>query len=287
MSKDSRPFNPLATGMKWSYKDHHFIGYSVAGITTSLVYENASCVFDIGQGLPFNIPRQNYFLTHMHSDHASGIAYLLSQRSMWNLKPAHVYVLPQFVEPLTQIVNIWHKLEDFNFEFNIHPLQTGGRVVIGKDLVIESFPTVHRVPSQGYRAIRTKKKLKPEFARLPEDKLKELRHKKTPIEEVVEEGLFAFTGDTTIEFLENFKTPVKVLFMETTFVDEVKDVASARKWGHTHLEEWAQKAAQIPAEKIVLIHLSARYSTKTVLEYLDKRLPPEVRDKVQVFPRPF
>lgn len=280
------PFNPLASGYKWSFKDHLFTGYSVAGITTSLVYDHASAVFDIGQGLPFNIPRHHYFLTHPHSDHSGGLAYMLSQRSMWSLPPAHVYVLPQFVEPLTKIVNAWHELEDFKYEFFIHPMATDTRVELPKGYVIESFKTHHRVASQGYTLIKAKKKLKPEFVRLPQSQLIELKKKKTVIEDVVEERIFSFTGDTTIEVLDHLTEPVKVLFIEATFIDDLKDVASARKWGHTHLDEIIERLPSVKAEKIVLIHLSARYSTKFANGVLDAKVPTEYRHKIEFFPRP-
>ncbi|MCC6137100.1 MAG: hypothetical protein IT287_00585 [Bdellovibrionaceae bacterium] len=160
------PTENLSTGFKWSHGDHNFVGFSVAVITTSLVYENASIAFDIGQGLPFNIPRNHYFLTHCHSDHAGGLAYVLSQRSLWSLPPAHVYVLPQYKEPLTKIIRQWQELEDFSYDFHIHSMDIGDTVDIDKDYRVQSFKTVHRVPSQGFILYKNKKKLKPEFSHL-------------------------------------------------------------------------------------------------------------------------
>lgn len=274
-------------GLKWSHKDHHFVGYSIAGITTSLVYENAGLVFDIGQGVPFNIPKQNYFLTHGHSDHAGGIAYVMSQRSLWNQPPAQIYCLPHYIENFDKILKIWQEIEGYEFKYQLNPLSPGESVSIGKEYRVQPFATIHRVPSQGYTVFKSKKKLKPEFVKRHPTELQNLRHSGVTVDEFTDEGIMAFTGDTQIEFLENFKTPVKFLFMETTFIDDLKPVASAREWGHIHLDEWIHRIEQIPAEKIILIHLSARYTTRTILETLDKKIPPHLREKIELFPRPF
>lgn len=242
---------------------------------------------DIGQGLPFNIPRHHYFLTHCHSDHAGGLAYVLSQRSLWSLPPANVYMLPEYVKPLTDIVNIWHKLEDFTYPVNMHGMNIGDSVQIEKDFEVSSFRTVHRVPSQGYMVSRKKKKLKLDYRKLPQEELMKRIKAGDDVNEIQTENIFAFTGDTQIEFLDTFKTPVDVLFMETTFIDELRSVDAARKWGHIHIDEWKQKIADLPAKKIVLIHLSSRYGTKRALEVLEKEIDKEFRGKVELFPRPF
>lgn len=283
---DKRQKGSLAQGFKWSLGDHSFTGYSVAGITTSLVYENESAVFDIGQGLPFNIPKKNYFLTHAHSDHAGGLAYVLSQRSLWSLEAAKVYTHPDFIKPLNIILEQWQQIEDYKFKFELLPIRPDDRIPLGKHGFVESFKTYHRITSQGFSYGLKKKKLKKEFSHLSSTEIARLRQQKVSVSEMIEERIFAFTGDTTIEFLEHLK-PVQVLFMETTFVDDTKPIEAARKWGHIHLDEWLYNLDDIPADKIVMIHLSARYSTAAIEGILDKKLPKKWREKIEIFPRPF
>lgn len=286
MLSPSEPTIP-SLGFKWNSKDHNFVGYSVAGITTSLVYENGNMVFDIGQGLPFHIAKQNYFITHGHSDHAGGLAYVLSQRSLWNQPPAKIHCLENYIEPFRRIISTWEEIEDFKFKYELVPIKAGDEIEVGKEYKVVPFTTVHRIPSVGYTVVKTKKKLKPEFVRLKPDEIVGLKNKNIQVDEILEDAIFAFTGDTQIEFLENLQKPVKVLFMETTFIDDLKPISAAREWGHIHLDEWCHKVDQIPAEKIVLIHLSARYSTKQALETLDRKIPKNLREKIELFPRPF
>lgn len=242
---------------------------------------------DIGQGLPFNIPRHHYFLTHCHSDHAGGLAYVLSQRSLWSLPPAHIYTLPEYTQPLRTIVESWHKLEDFSYPFHMHDMNVGETVEVDKDFSVKSFKTVHRVPSQGYMVSKKKKKLKEQFKKLNQDELLKQIKNGEDVNEISKQNIFAFTGDTQIEFLDTFKEPVDILFMETTFIDNLRTVEAARKWGHIHIDEWKERIEQIPAKKIVLIHLSSRYGTERALEVLDKEIQKEFRGKVELFPRPF
>ncbi|MBY0316846.1 MAG: hypothetical protein K2Q26_15100 [Bdellovibrionales bacterium] len=284
---DSETRFPHKGGFPWQYKDHNFYGYSIAGVSTSLVYENQKIAFDIAQGIQFNIPCNHYFITHGHADHASGLNYVLSQRSLWGLKPAKVYLPTHYYENFLKLIELWQEIEDFKYHFELVPVEPGDRITIDKNSAVEVFKTVHRVPSVGYTFLQQKKKLKNELQNLSREQILDIKNAQGELHQMIDERLFSFTGDATIDFLKTFKDPVSVLFMETTFIDDKKSIAAAREWGHIHLDEWAKIIPSIPAEKIVMIHLSARHSTREVIETLDRKIPPEFRHKVEVFPRPF
>lgn len=280
-------FHPHKGGFAWKYKDHHFYGYSIAGVSTSLVYENQKIAFDIGQGLQFNIPCNHYFITHGHADHASGINYVLSQRSLWGLKPAKIYVPPHYYTNFLKLIHLWQEIEDFKYDFELISVKPGDVIAIDKHSSVEVFPTVHRVPSQGYTYIEHKKKLKPELQGLDQTELLKIKNAQQELHQTIDERIFSFTGDTTIDFLKTWTQSTSVLFMETTFIDNNKPIAAAREWGHIHLDEWAQNIKNIPAEKIVIIHLSARYSSTDVHRILEQKIAKDDRQKIEVFPRPF
>ena len=63
----------LDHGYTWVHKDIKLVGYSLAGTTTSIAFPSADVVFDVAQGLPFQIPIKHLLITHGHMDHASGL----------------------------------------------------------------------------------------------------------------------------------------------------------------------------------------------------------------------
>ena len=73
---------------------------------------------------------------------------------------------------------------------------------------------------------------------------------------------------------------------EVTFVDSAKTIENTRFWGHLHLEELLPRLDTLKCEKVVLIHISARYTTKRVLEILADRVPEHWKTKIEIFPRP-
>ena len=129
--------------------------------------------------------------------------------------------------------------------------------------------------------------MKREYKSATAHDLGRLRREGVEIEESYEENLISFTGDTRIEFLndENARR-AKVLFMEVTYWDERKSVANAREWGHIHFDELLPLLGKIEAEKIVLIHASARYKTRELEQFISDRVPEHLKAKLLLFPRP-
>ena len=80
----------LATGFLWTYKTHRLLGYSVAGLSTSLVFPEADVCFDVAQGLPFQMGTSNLLISHAHMDHAAGIPYVVAMKS----RPSSVTLRP-------------------------------------------------------------------------------------------------------------------------------------------------------------------------------------------------
>jgi ribonuclease Z len=68
------------------------------------------------------------------------------------------------------------------------------------------------------------------------------------------------------------------------YLDDKKTIEQARKWGHTHLDEIIPLLPQIESEKIVLIHISSRYSYEHALDIVKRRVPREFHERIVVFP---
>lgn len=277
----------LAQGYPLVYGDLRLVGYSLAGISTSIGMPEADVLFDVAQGLPFQTPFNTILLTHAHMDHASGLPYLISQKSMQNRARPLVIMPEEAIDPLKRIMSIWHEIDQFEYAFEFRSVKPGEAIPLKGDFFAKTFPTFHRVPSQGYTIFRRKRRLKPQYAKLSPHELGSLRRNGEVLDEVLEENLVSFTGDTKIEFLENDQArKSKLLFMEVTYWNEQKSVANAREWGHIHFDELLPRLEKIEAERIVLIHASARHTTKAIREIIDERVPEYLKPKLILFPRP-
>lgn len=63
--------------------------------------------------------------------------------------------------------------------------------------LMRTFPTVHRIPSQGYILYKQIKKLRPELVGQPATKIAEMHRKNVPIHDVITTPELAYTGNNT------------------------------------------------------------------------------------------
>lgn len=278
----------LATGYPWTHQNIRLVGNSLAGITTSIAMPDAGAVFDVAQGLPWQVPIPNILLTHGHMDHASGIPYLIGQKAMSGQSPPTIFMPPALVPQMRELMRIWERIEDHTYQYQFIAVEVDREYPLKPPYFFKAFPTFHRVPSVGYTIFERKKRLRDELRGLDREALVELRRKRVEIEEHWDEPLVTFTGDTRIEFIDSrpWIKQSKVLLTEVTFIDKSKTIENAREWGHLHLEELLPRLPDLKCERIVLIHISARYTTRRILEVLDDRIPEHFKTRIQVFPRP-
>lgn len=269
---------------KLRYKDIEILASGVGGIESYYILPRNHIAFDIGRGPDAIIDIPVIFLSHGHLDHSSGLPYYFSQRSLKNLAPGKVYVPQSVVEPLTQILKLWHDIEGFTYEVNIEGLVPGQRVNLSGGYFVEAVKASHRVDALGYVLFRRTQKLKKEFLSLSGEEIRKGKAEGKDLFEWQEVPVFAYSGDTTFEFvLENeVVRRSQVLALECTYIDDKRPVERARKWGHIHLDEIAEKADLFENDLLVLTHFSRRYRRDYILETIDKKLPSSLREKVVI-----
>jgi ribonuclease Z len=277
----------LTTGYTWTHKNIRLVGYSVGGITTSLVFPDAHVCFDVGQGLPFQIGVPNILITHGHMDHAAGLPYLISQKAMTGQLPPTVYMPESLVRPMREIMRLWEGIDQHTYQYQFKAAREAEEIPLNAPYVARPFKTFHRIPSFGYTVYEKRKRLKPEFRSLEPIELGRLRREGADLDEWGTEPVLSFSGDTTIEFLDNEDVrKSRILALEVTYWDEKKSVANAREWGHIHLDELLPRLEQIKSEKILLLHASARYTSERLRDIIEARVPEHFKHRIALFPRP-
>lgn len=271
----------------WNFDGVTLMGTSWAGMATSLIWKEAGICFDVGQGLPWAINAQAYCITHGHQDHAGGIPYIISQRALMNLPPGRFFMPEALVTPLHEIMQIWQKIERHQYQYEFIGVKAGEIHVLKPGLKMVPFATTHRVPSLGYTLMQEKKKLRANLAGASESEISRRHVAGEIVDEVRDDPVLSFTGDTQVEFLSQAKPALssKVLVTEVTYFGNKNPPSVAREWGHLHWDELCPRLDELKCERLLLMHFSARYSMADIESELRRTVPSAWRERVCVFPR--
>lgn len=268
-----------------------FLGTSAAcptvdrGVTAlALVREGETLLFDCGEGTQRQMMRygvsfglERIFITHTHSDHILGITGLLRTLGLQGrTQPLTIFGPPNSSRTLRACITLGG--ERISFPVEVTELSEGA-AVRGTNYEVQSFPAEHRGASAvGYAIVEDTRlgRFNPELARsmgIPEGPLWGQIHKGRAITlddgRVIEPETLVggarrgrrvvFTGDSrptaaTIEAARD----ADLLIHEATFADD--EAARAVETGHSTAREAAEVARMAGARRLVLTHISARYT---------------------------
>lgn len=255
--------------------------------SVALIREGQTLLFDCGEGTQRQMMRygvsfafEELFFTHTHADHILGLTGLIRTLALQGrTEPMRLWAPRGAGRVIRQCLSLGGERTPFPVE--ITELEAGASLRRG-DYRIDTFPVDHAGSvSLGYAVVEEERlgRFNPELARsmgIPEGPLWGRIHKGEAITlddgRVVTPDMLVgdrrrgrrvvLTGDTrpcaaTIDAARD----ADLLIHEATFADE--EAARALETGHSTAREAAQVAQAAGARRLVLTHISARYSRDT------------------------
>lgn len=258
-----------------SFADLPVTGVSVAGRETWFLFPTLGIAYDLGRAPYDLVPIPNVFLSHAHLDHASGLAWWVSQRRLARLPGGVVRTEPATVPGWREILAVHERLEGVTYDARVEGIAPGETVAVRRDLDVSAFRVDHRVPTLGFLASERRHRSAPEFRGRSEEEIRAAHAAGAVVNETVLTPLVAFCGDTASGVFDLAPPEVfraKVLLLECSFVEE-RDRGRGKAYSHLHVDEIAERADLFENEALVLTHLSLRSSAATIRHEIRRALP--------------
>lgn len=261
-------------------------GWSRAGEETWFRIHPPGLAFDVGRGSMRLAGARDLFVTHGHLDHALGVPYVLSQRSMHQGQHTRVFCPRELAPALDAFIRAAAVMEDAELRYELVGLEPGDRVAVGKGRIVEAFATDHVVPSLGFHLFATKRRLRSDLAHLSPEELRDRRAAGAELTEEVEDLQLTYLGDTgpRVFTAEPRLFTARVLLLELTFLgDELRD--KGERYRHLHFEDLVAQADRVANELVLLHHLSRRHRPADLRRAVNQRLP-DLAARVRVMGEP-
>lgn len=244
-------------------------------------HSNYRFLFDCGEGTQRQIISaklgfrnlDHVFITHMHTDHFIGIFGLIETLSLNGRKKELNFYTPNpaMLKTLFEIFGY----ENLDYPINVKKAKDGDEIRF-RNFRILIFETEHIVPSVGYALIEDdtrkfdrEKALAlgippgPLYARLKAGESINWKGNIITPEMVLGETKkgrkLVYTGDTRpCERTVEIASGANLLIHDASFTEELKD--KALESGHSTAKEAGEVARKAKVKKLILTHLSARFS---------------------------
>jgi ribonuclease Z len=258
-------------------------GESRAGDETWFRVHPPGLAFDAGRGALALAGAEHLFLTHGHLDHALGVPFALSHRTMHAAGVTRVYCPAEIANDLERLVRAASRLEEVDYSASIEPLAAGDRVEVARRLLVEAFVTDHVVPSLGYHLIERRRRLAAAYRHLSSAEIVARRQAGEEVEDEHEILRLSYCGDTGpgVFAVEPRVFQAQVLLLECTFLGPAAR-GKGRRFGHLHIEDLVEQADRFENEHVVLHHLSRRFRRHELRAEVE-RLLPELAGRIHIW----
>lgn len=249
-------------------------GRSRAGRATWFRVHPPGLAFDVGRGASQLAGARDLFLSHAHLDHALGVPFVLSERTLHQSQASRVFCPRPAAEALAALIAAAEAMEQVEYRYRLIPVEPGDRIEVGKGMVVEAFATRHVVPSLGYLLWRSRHRLAERYRDLDAEEIIALRDRGEEVTEAVEELALAYCGDTAAAVFEDEPRlyQARILLSECTYFSADHE-ARSRRYQHIHLDDLAERADRFDNEALVLHHLSRRHTQAELIAEARRRLP--------------
>jgi len=244
-----------------------------------LEYKDENILIDCGEGTQRQFRKAGInpnkvtkiLITHWHGDHVLGLAGLLQTLSFSeHNKEIFIYGPEGTKEFMRNLL----KTFAFQGKFNLHIEEVKGKFFENEDFYLEAEKMTHGIPCNAYSFVK-KGRLRIDKAKLEKAKIQgPILKKLKDGEDVIYNGKkylaknltynedgkkISFVFDTSfnkniIPFVENSD----LLVCESTFGAELED--RAEEYRHLNVNKTAEIAKESNSKKLVLTHISQRYS---------------------------
>lgn len=257
---------------------------SVGGIETCYQIPAFDACLDIGRCPPQAIRFGTLLLTHGHIDHAAGLPYYISMRGMMGHPPPRVFCPAASYPAIKKLLRVWSDLQADTERCTLKGLEPGDEINLKGDSLARTFASPHRIDTLGYTLLRRVRKLRGDLLGESQDKIAARARNGEVVQTVIERPELCFPGDTRIEVVETEPsvTRARVLILECTFVGSTVSVSKARRGGHVHLDQIAERASLFQNDVLLLTHFSRRHDRSEIEAEIARRFPAELKAKTRL-----
>lgn len=285
MSKDRTYMLDNAPVISLSHGDLTVEGYARAAVQSYWRIAELKIGFDLGahpwdfMGIP------TWMISHTHLDHIAALPLYVARRRLMKMEPPTIYLPDDAVNAVGSMLKSFERLDRGRLPCKLIGVQADQEFELSRELVMKVLKTKHTITSYGFVIFERRKKLKPEFAELSGDQIRDLRIAGTEITDEIRIPIVAYTGDTSPQGLDD--NPIffdaKILITEMTFIAPDHRQQLIHKNGHMHLDDFVTRADRFKNEVIIAGHFSTRYSKRQAESIVKKKLPGLLGDRLKVW----
>ena len=268
--------------LETSWGKLRLVGGSRAGESTLILLPQLHLALDPGRAHRALPPMRTVVVSHGHLDHLGGLGYWASQRYLNSMPPAELIVPEPIEEEIRSLLANLARLEGGEpYRVTVTPATDGGRHQLRRDMELVFFSTDHWVPTLGTQIIWRKRRLRSNFAHLPEPEIARRRLAGEEVTEEVTEEILTYCADSGPGLLDTRPElfNAEIVLVECSFFKPA-DRDRATRYGHTHLADLKPHLEQFKCRHLVLMHASRRHRLNEVEAILDTEVRPYLEGRL-------